>query len=585
MKVRKSKMQVRNGKMNERNSKKKKSILKERNNKMKQEQKEKEQNEREKQLDDKEKEQNEREKKLDRKGKEQNEREKKLDRKGKEQNEREKKLDRKEKEQNEREKLDKRGKELHDNTKSLYKFLILILLKFTVVLHHTFDPDCTVPDSSRWVSRENMITVDCLFYEDHGLLDCLKNKDALKKVVENLKLQLKERGKCKSSLSLDLFHAVSKPVVLVVLHHIFDPDCTVPDSSRWVSRETMITVDCLFYEDQGLLHSEKNNEAFSRVSKWIEEQLKEIFDEFKLIGPCDGKLQFVSAVTLSCHLSPINNAVAMEIRWFIAGADCVCLYNNVQMIEGRGYEDRVSLFTQELQGGNVSLQLRDYGESDTGDYLCQVSSRDRTEDLTAIVQRHYGWKACLEWMQVLPLSMHTEKKLIQRVTSMMEIADCLKSIDIISDEIYSSIEAARTPQERMRVLYEFLQSRARAVKEKFYGILKEMVHISQDLSWSRHTSSLAKKARQRLYHLRRLRDFRLPSKVLRNFYTCTIESILTGNITVWFGNSTKQDRQALQRVVRSAERITHSELPDLQTTYYKRCQGQENCEGPHPSQQ
>ncbi|KAK1803854.1 hypothetical protein P4O66_003801 [Electrophorus voltai] len=98
------------------------------------------------------------------------------------------------------------------------------------------------------------------------------------------------------------------------------------------------------------------------------------------------------------------------------------------------------------------------------------------------------------------------------------------------------------------------------------------VHILQDLSWSRHTSSLAKKARQRLYHLRRLRDFRLPSKVLRNFYTCTIESILTGNITVWFGNSTKQDRQALQRVVRSAERITHSELPDLQTTYYKRCQ-------------
>ncbi|KAK1784700.1 hypothetical protein P4O66_003378 [Electrophorus voltai] len=30
------------------------------------------------------------------------------------------------------------------------------------------------------------------------------------------------------------------------------------------------------------------------------------------------------------------------------------------------------------------------------------------------------------------------------------------------------------------------------------------VHNSQDLSWSRHTNSLAKKARQRLYHLRRL---------------------------------------------------------------------------------
>ncbi|KAK1792498.1 hypothetical protein P4O66_012438 [Electrophorus voltai] len=98
------------------------------------------------------------------------------------------------------------------------------------------------------------------------------------------------------------------------------------------------------------------------------------------------------------------------------------------------------------------------------------------------------------------------------------------------------------------------------------------VHISQNLSWSRHTNSLAKKARQCLYHLRCIRDFRLPSKVLRNFYTCTIESILTGNITVWFGNSTKQDKQALQRVVRSAERITHMELPDLQTIYYMRCQ-------------
>ncbi|KAK1803320.1 hypothetical protein P4O66_004104 [Electrophorus voltai] len=71
------------------------------------------------------------------------------------------------------------------------------------------------------------------------------------------------------------------------------------------------------------------------------------------------------------------------------------------------------------------------------------------------------------------------------------------------------------------------------------------------MSWSCYTNCLAKKARQHLYHL------------------C---GILTGNITVWFGNSTKQDRQALQRVVRSAERITHTELPDLQTIYYKRCQ-------------
>ncbi|KAK3534810.1 hypothetical protein QTP86_026081 [Hemibagrus guttatus] len=93
----------------------------------------------------------------------------------------------------------------------------------------------------------------------------------------------------------------------------------------------------------------------------------------------------------------------------------------------------------------------------------------------------------------------------------------------------------------------------------------------QDLSWSCHINTVVKKARQHLYHLRCLRDFRLPSKVLRNFYSCTIESILTGNITTWFGNSTMQDRRALQKVVQSAERIIRIKLPDLHSIYSKRC--------------
>ncbi|KAI5623032.1 gastrula zinc finger protein XlCGF28.1-like [Silurus asotus] len=97
------------------------------------------------------------------------------------------------------------------------------------------------------------------------------------------------------------------------------------------------------------------------------------------------------------------------------------------------------------------------------------------------------------------------------------------------------------------------------------------VHITQDLSWSSHTNTLVKKAWQRLYYPRRLRDFKLPSQVLKTFYTCTIESVLTGSITSWFGNSTMQDRQALQREVRSAERTIHTELPDLQDIYSTRC--------------
>ncbi|KAI4889036.1 hypothetical protein NFI96_021780 [Prochilodus magdalenae] len=106
---------------------------------------------------------------------------------------------------------------------------------------------------------------------------------------------------------------------------------------------------------------------------------------FTLTGPRDGERQSGSAVTLSCHLSPELSAVTMEIRWF-KGTDCVCLYKNRQVTEGRGYEGRVSLFTQELQRGNVSLQIRDCRESDTGDYLCQVTNGDTTEECTVGVR-------------------------------------------------------------------------------------------------------------------------------------------------------------------------------------------------------
>ncbi|KAL7838660.1 hypothetical protein AOLI_G00270640 [Acnodon oligacanthus] len=107
-------------------------------------------------------------------------------------------------------------------------------------------------------------------------------------------------------------------------------------------------------------------------------------NDFKLFGPHHKEYQSGSAVTLSCHLSPEISDVAMEIRWF-KGTDCVCLYKNRQVTEGRGYEGRVSLFTEELQRGNVSLQIRDCRWSDRGDYLCQVTNGDTTEECTVEV--------------------------------------------------------------------------------------------------------------------------------------------------------------------------------------------------------
>ncbi|XP_067101465.1 uncharacterized protein [Osmerus mordax] len=60
-----------------------------------------------------------------------------------------------------------------------------------------------------------------------------------------------------------------KPVILVVLHHTFDPDYTIPDTSRHVTRKDVIlTVDCLFHDSKGgLLQCSHNNEAVKEMIK------------------------------------------------------------------------------------------------------------------------------------------------------------------------------------------------------------------------------------------------------------------------------------------------------------------------------
>ncbi len=74
------------------------------------------------------------------------------------------------------------------------------------------------------------------------------------------------------------------------------------------------------------------------------------------------------------------------------------------------------------------------------------------------------------------------------------------------------------------------------------------VNISEDLTWTTHIQTQVKKARQRLYHLRQLRKFRVSPTILKTFYAGTIESVLTQCIlsVVW-----KQLRPRLQGLAES----------------------------------
>ncbi|KAI3358424.1 hypothetical protein L3Q82_014857, partial [Scortum barcoo] len=109
------------------------------------------------------------------------------------------------------------------------------------------------------------------------------------------------------------------------------------------------------------------------------------------------------------------------------------------------------------------------------------------------------------------------------------------------------------------------------------------VHISDDLTWSKNTSCLIRKAHQRLYFLRRLRRAGMGSSVLTSFYRCVVESVLSSCIIVWHGSCSAAEKKALQRVVKAAQRTVGRSLPHHHGHLHLQMQetGLLHHEGPH----
>ncbi|XP_056325401.1 NACHT, LRR and PYD domains-containing protein 1a-like [Danio aesculapii] len=80
-------------------------------------------------------------------------------------------------------------------------------------------------------------------------------------------------------------------------------------------------------------------------------------------------------------------------------------------------------------------------------------------------------------------------KLIQRVSSVMAIADSLKSKHMITDEIYSEVQDANTKQMKMRCLFIALDSGGASVKTEFYRLLTKNEPRLVDELESEHSGS------------------------------------------------------------------------------------------------
>ncbi|XP_064196275.1 uncharacterized protein si:ch211-245h14.1 isoform X2 [Anguilla rostrata] len=62
-----------------------------------------------------------------------------------------------------------------------------------VVMHHTYDPNRSVYDSSNYVKQSDVLSVDCLFYESKGLFRCPANEEAVGKTITHIRKYSKER--------------------------------------------------------------------------------------------------------------------------------------------------------------------------------------------------------------------------------------------------------------------------------------------------------------------------------------------------------------------------------------------------------
>ena len=97
----------------------------------------------------------------------------------------------------------------------------------------------------------------------------------------------------------------------------------------------------------------------------------------------------------------------------------------------------------------------------------------------------------------------------------------------------------------------------RAVVEQVESFKFHGIHITSKLTWSKHNKS--RRGHYNTFPIRSLKRFGMGPQILKTLYSSTIESILTGCITAWFGSCSASDRKALQRVVRMAQYITGSE--------------------------
>ena len=103
------------------------------------------------------------------------------------------------------------------------------------------------------------------------------------------------------------------------------------------------------------------------------------------------------------------------------------------------------------------------------------------------------------------------------------------------------------------------------VKEyKYLGII-----IDDKFTFNKNIEALYKKVNSRMYSVRQLSKLRIDRKVMDIFYSATIQSVLSVNITCWYGNCNLELKNKLGKIMKNCRKLGVRNIIPLIDTYKK----------------
>ena len=91
--------------------------------------------------------------------------------------------------------------------------------------------------------------------------------------------------------------------------------------------------------------------------------------------------------------------------------------------------------------------------------------------------------------------------------------------------------------------------------------------IDDKLHGSLNVNRVYKKASQRLFFLRKLKNVNINVTILNLFYKSVVQSVINFCIICWFGGLTKKDKMLIDRIVRRARKIGCTDVCDAEELF------------------